>query len=101
MNQWFVSWIKTTRHYRWPFPWVVCFLPVGMDWFCERGVVITYVPGTAPVGKQVYFYHDHIVKEKTGRNGKRLSSHLYLQDITQSNMLCYSADSLQMYFVYG
>lgn len=54
-EQWVVCWIKTTRSDRWPFPWVVCFLPVGMGWFCERDVAITCVPGTAPVGKQVYF----------------------------------------------
>lgn len=50
--------------------------PSGHGWFCERDVVITCVPGTAPVGKRVYFYRHHIVKEKTERNGKRLSSDL-------------------------
>lgn len=38
-------------------------LPVGMCRFRERGVVITCVPVTAPVGKQVYFYQCHIAKE--------------------------------------
>lgn len=55
---------KQRRSYRWPFPWVVCFLPVGMSWFCERGVVITCAPGTAPVGKQVYFYREGEERER-------------------------------------
>lgn len=64
---------------------------------CERGVVITCVPGTAPVGKRVYFYQDHIVEEKTERERemeKGLPCMCSLQNITQP---IYSGDSLQMF----
>lgn len=57
--------------HRWLFRCMVCFLLVGMCRFSERGVVITCVPVTVPVGKQVYFYQHRIAKEMQGRRRKR------------------------------
>lgn len=98
MKQWLVSGIKkpNPQSYRWPFPWVVCFLPVGMCRLCERGVVITCVPGTALVGKQVYFYQEHIV-EKMERERKaflecvacRISRNLFIVLIQMFGFVCF------------
>lgn len=62
---------KKQHSHRWLFRWVVSFLLVGMCRFSERGVVITCVPVTVPVGKRVYFYQRRIAKEMRGRRGKR------------------------------